>query len=425
MNIPELRFPEFEGEWEMKKLRDIASVKTGPFGSTLHESDYVDEGTPIITVEHLSDLGLVHENMPLVSNADKQRLKSYTLKVDDIVFSRVGSVDRNSIVKVEEEGWLFSGRLLRIRITNSDYFPKYLSYHFQQEFTKHKIRSIAVGQTMPSLNTELLKSFDIIFPNALPEQTKIANFLTAVDKQIELLQQKHQALQAYKKGMMQKLFAQEIRFKDEKGKDFPDWEEKRLGEVISFYTTNSLSRNNLNYENGSIKNIHYGDIHTKFKANFDITKEKVPFINRDIDINKIPDESYCQEGDIVIADASEDYNDIGKTIEIINIDNQKLVAGLHTFLGRDTKGFTVKSFKGYLMSSHAVRLQMMKLATGISVLGISKKNLSKVTVSIPAIPEQTKIANFLSALDKQIELINQKIEAAQQFKRGLLQKMFV
>src|SRR5437868_301097 len=106
---PKLRFPGFrDAEWREITLGDIADIKTGPFGSTLHQSDYVDVGTPIVTVEHLSDEGLAHANLPLVSDDDKKRLSSYALRPGDIVFSRVGSVDRSSLVKNGEDGWLFS-----------------------------------------------------------------------------------------------------------------------------------------------------------------------------------------------------------------------------------------------------------------------------------------------------------------------------
>jgi len=103
-------------DWNVKTIGDIADVKTGPFGSALHESDYVADGTPIITVEHLGDLRVNHSNLPMVSNQDKSRLKAYSLKAGDIVFSRVGSIDRNALIRELENGWLFSGRLLRVRI---------------------------------------------------------------------------------------------------------------------------------------------------------------------------------------------------------------------------------------------------------------------------------------------------------------------
>ena len=119
-----------------------------------------------------------------------------------------------------------------------------------------------------------------------------------------------------------------LRFKEFSG----EWEEKKFADIYDFFQTNSFSRALLNYESGDVKNIHYGDIHTKFKSNFFINKEEVPFINTEIDISKIKDENYCQIKDLIIADASEDYNDIGKAIEIIELNGEKLVAGLHTYI---------------------------------------------------------------------------------------------
>src|SRR5690606_14830909 len=133
------------------------------------------------------------------------------------------------------------------------------------------------------------------------------------------------------------------------------WKKIAYGDIYTFYTTNSYSRDNLNYEAGLVKNIHYGDIHTKFSTLFDIQKEHVPFINTEIDISKIKEESYCQEKDLVIADASEDYADIGKTIELVNLNNEKVVAGLHTFLARPNKYEMAKGFAGYLVQTWNVR----------------------------------------------------------------------
>lgn len=102
-------------DWSVTTIGLIADVKTGPFGSALHADDYVEDGTPIITVEHLGKTGLTRQNLPMVSDQDKRRLLSYTMREGDIVFSRVGSVDRNAYVTGEEDGWLFSGRILRLR----------------------------------------------------------------------------------------------------------------------------------------------------------------------------------------------------------------------------------------------------------------------------------------------------------------------
>ena len=165
-------------------LRDIADIQTGPFGSQLHQEDYVDDGTPIVTVEHLGKRNFTTQNLPLVSDSDKQRLQKYILREGDIVFSRVGSVDRCSYVEYEHDGWLFSGRCLRVRpmeIVDSEY----LYYYFCSEETKQFVRNIAVGATMPSINTKLLGEVPIVLPD-LQTQKKIAAAMSVIDHKIEI-----------------------------------------------------------------------------------------------------------------------------------------------------------------------------------------------------------------------------------------------
>lgn len=167
------------------KLEEIAEVQTGPFGSQLHMSDYKKEGTPIITVEHLGENRIIHKNLPLVGEEDKKRLKKYTLKEGDIVFSRVGSVDRCAYVSAKEDDWMFSGRCLRVR-TNDKVDSRFLSFYFNQESFKEYIRMIAVGATMPSINTTILSEVEIVLP-PVKEQKIIAEILSSLDDKIDLL----------------------------------------------------------------------------------------------------------------------------------------------------------------------------------------------------------------------------------------------
>ncbi len=211
-----------------------------------------------------------------------------------------------------------------------------------------------------------------------------------------------------------------LRFPEFKG----EWERKKLGEVADFKVTNSFSRENLNYENGFVKNIHYGDIHTKFQTLFDITKELVPFINDEISINRISYDFYCKEGDIVFADASEDLNDVGKSIEIVNLNNEKLLAGLHTLLARPKDNYFSVGFNGYLFKSNNIRLQIQKEAQGSKVLSINVGRISKIELSFPTLPEQKRIASFFTVLDKKIAELKQKKNLLEQYKKGVMQKLF-
>ena len=171
---------------ERKKIHisDIAEVQTGPFGSQLHNEDYTAKGTPIVTVEHLGNRRFSRQDLPLVSDDDKKRLSKYSLQEGDIVFSRVGSVDRCSYVTFAENDWLFSGRCLRVRCSNNCH-PLFLYYYFCNKYVKQYIKSIAVGATMPSINTKLLAEIPILLPR-LEEQKRIANILSSLDDKIEL-----------------------------------------------------------------------------------------------------------------------------------------------------------------------------------------------------------------------------------------------
>lgn len=168
----------------MALLKDIADVQTGPFGSQLHKEDYVMEGTPIVTVEHLGNRVFTEQNLPMVSDEDRDRLSKYVLNEGDTVFSRVGSVDRCSYVDALHSGWMFSGRCLRVR-PNELVNPEYLYYFFTTEETKQLIRNIAVGATMPSINTKILSEIDVPLPDLLI-QTRIASVLSAIDEKIEI-----------------------------------------------------------------------------------------------------------------------------------------------------------------------------------------------------------------------------------------------
>lgn len=164
-------------------LRDVADIQTGPFGSQLHKEDYVEIGTPIVTVEHLGNRVFTEQNLPKVSSEDKARLSKYVLTEGDIVFSRVGSVDRCSYVDAAHDGWMFSGRCLRVRPAKG-IDPLFLYYFFCLEETKQFVRNIAVGATMPSINTKLLGEVEIIIPS-MADQKKIAAILSSIDDKIE------------------------------------------------------------------------------------------------------------------------------------------------------------------------------------------------------------------------------------------------
>lgn len=202
------------------------------------------------------------------------------------------------------------------------------------------------------------------------------------------------------------------------------WVEKKFNDIYSFKPTNSYSRDNLDYQNGRVKNIHYGDIHTKFNSLFDIEKEIVPFVKEEINISRIAEDSYIKEGDLVIADASEDYNDIGKMIEIINLNNKRVLAGLHTFLARKESKSIITGFSSFLMKSWRIRYQIMRIAQGTKVLSLSSKRVADLKLIIPESTEQQKIISFLTAVDTRIKLLEKQKKQLTIYKKSIIQKLF-
>lgn len=168
----------------MIALSEVADIQTGPFGSQLHKEDYVAEGTPIVTVEHLGSRFFTRQNLPFVDGDDAERLKKYRMKQGDIIYSRVGSVDRCSYAEEENEGWLFSGRCLRVR-PKSEINSEFLYYYLSSKEVKRFVEGIAVGATMPSINTALMGEIPI--PD-LPahQQAFIAAVMTPIDRKIAI-----------------------------------------------------------------------------------------------------------------------------------------------------------------------------------------------------------------------------------------------
>lgn len=212
-------------EMKTKALRFLSDIQTGPFGSQLHKEDYVDDGTPIVTVEHLGNRVFTEQNLPRVSNEDKQRLSKYILKEGDIVFSRVGSVDRCSFVDSRHTDWLFSGRCLRVR-PFEEISPLFLYYFFCLESTKKFMRNIAVGATMPSINTKLMGEIEVSYPDK-QVQEKIANLLGAIDDKIEL----NNAINDNLEQQAQAIFRQELL---QNGELPPNWTTGSLLDIADY-----------------------------------------------------------------------------------------------------------------------------------------------------------------------------------------------
>lgn len=205
---------EVPEEWEVDNLGNLCkkgggSIQTGPFGSQLHAEDYKEEGIPIITVEHLVDNRIAHNNLPLVGEDDYKRLKKYILNTGDLVFSRVGAIDRCSITSESENGWMFSGRCLRVR-PGKLFNSHFLMYQLNFDLARNYILSNAVGSTMKCLNTTILSETPVFLPKTT-EQIQISERIKSFENQLNQLNNRKNKLQSLKTGLMQDLLSGKVR----------------------------------------------------------------------------------------------------------------------------------------------------------------------------------------------------------------------
>ena len=401
MPVPKLRFKndlsQDYPEWKVSKLGELFNVSAG--------GDIDGNNVRAIKTQDFC--------YPVYANALKNKgLYGYsnTYKIDGESFTITGRGDVGVAVS-RHCNYTPIVRLLVCKPLHNENVD-----FFAECFNKTKVYIESTG--VPQLTAPQVKNIKITYPS-LSEQQKIADFLTTVDRQINIQSQRVEAMKNRKKGLLQKIFSQEIRFKNEQGREYPEWLRATFGNLFLALRKNALSRDTLNYEHGNIKNIHYGDILVGFGATVQSTSPLVPYIDAD----KIP-KSYdiLQCGDIIIADTAEDET-AGKGIEIIN-DSIPTISGLHTLPYRPQTKFA-PGYLGYFLNSPYYHKQLIPLLHGIKVLSVTKAELEKTIISYPTLPEQQKIASFFTAVDKQIEVEEKRLETMKIIKKGLLQQMFI
>ena len=200
-----------------------------------------------------------------------------------------------------------------------------------------------------------------------------------------------------------------------------EWEICKVSELLDFYSTNSLSWEQLEYGEKAMMNLHYGLIHVGLPTMVDLRRDKLPNVKEG---NMPKNFELCKEGDVAFADASEDTNEVAKVIELFNLDNKDIVCGLHTIHGRDNKNKTIVGFKGYAFSSSAFHNQIRRIAQGTKIYSISTKNFSECYVGIPSKAEQTKIATLLRLIDERIATQNKIIEDLKKLKCAIIEKLY-
>ncbi len=399
--VPTLRFPEFSGEWEEKKLSHVGDIITGSTPETKFPEYYNGNNLFVSPVDIKENRFVKETNTTLT---DLGISKGRLVKKRSVLFVCIGS----TIGKVGQAGMdCITNQQINSLSANSNFSNDFLySLLF---FKSSKIKRLAGKQAVPILNKTTFSKVELIFPSFI-EQQKIANFLTKVDKKIEQLINKKQLLERYKKGVMQKIFSKNFRFKDDDGNDYHNWEEKRLKVIINKFKLGG------NYANSEVVT-KYPLIKMGNLGRGKIKLDKIEYIKNS---EKIILEDKIQYGDLFF-NTRNTLDLVGK-VSIWRDELEEAYYNSNLMLIDFDNNF----FMNYRFNSYEGVKELRAIATGTtSVAAIYNKDLLKIKLNIPSLEEQIKIANFLTEIDNKINLVEKKLNDTKQYKKSLLQQMFV
>jgi len=413
MNVPKLRFPNFNEEWTKCKLSDAGiQIIDGDRGKNYpNGNDFSSNGYCLfLNAKNVTKNGFSFIEKSFVSKEKDSQLRKGKLQRFDIVLTTRGSIGHISYydLNIPFENLRINSGMVLIRTNkekvNSDYLYKFLnSNHTQKE-----IQIVAFGSAQPQLTVSEISKFFISFPS-INEQTKIASFLTAVDDKIQALKKKKELLEQYKKGVMQQLFSQALRFKREDGTDYPEWEEKRLGEVFYSEKGVGISKSKID-ENGAHQCILYGELYTKYN---EVVKKIYSRTNE-------LEGTDSRIGDLLIPCSTTTTGIDLANVTALNIENVKL-GGDITILRSDIKINNI--FFAYYLTNFK-KEEIASYAQGSTIVHLYFSHIREMKIEHPCLEEQTKIANFLSAIDDKIAHCQQELAGMELWKKGLLQQMF-
>jgi type I restriction enzyme, S subunit len=420
-NKPEIRFKWSKEEWKKHAFIEVTNLLTGyPFSS----KQFIDKGILLVRGMNVKRGFLDVSESAAEYWPTLKGLEMYSLQEEDIVIQMDGALIGKSYAKIEAKHLpaLLVQRVTRLRADKK--IGDLIYQYIQRDFLRY-INSIKTETAVPHLSLNDIRTFTVSLPTNIDECYKTGSFLSNLDKLITQHQQKHSKLQALKKAMLGKMFPKqgqrvpEIRFKGFKG----DWDEKNFEEVFLHISNNSLSRDNLNYNSGRARNVHYGDILVKFNEILDMEKEVLPFITNEALVAKFKG-NFLRDGDIIFSDAAEDET-VGKCVELLNVKNENILSGLHTIAVRPKKKFS-SMYLGFYLNSNSYHSQLIKLMQGTKVLSLSKTAIKNTIIQFPTeSDEQLKIGNYFKNLDQLIDNQEVQITKLQNIKKALLAKMLV
>jgi len=407
--IPKLRFSGFNGEWEVWKLGELGDFKNG-LNKSKEEFGF---GSPFVNLmDVFGKISVSQMDFGLV-NSNENEKANYNLKKGDVLFIR-SSVKRQgvgeaSVILEDLKDTVYSGFLIRFRERVGTFNLHFKKYCFATEQIRDQILSLSTTSANTNINQDSLNGISIEVPT-LPEQQKIAHFLTSIDEKINQLTRQKALLEQYKKGVMQRIFSRELRFRDGEGRAFGDWEVKKLGEVAKRVTKKNTA-------------IEISHVLTNSAVQGIVNQQD--YFDKDIANQDNLQGYYIVEVDDFI------YNPrISNAAPVGPIKRNNLVTGvmspLYTVF-RFEKNMNLRYFEVFFETTHWHKYmnEIANFGARHDRMSITNDDFIKMPIPYPTLPEQQKIADFLSALDEKIARVSGQVEAVKGYKKGLLQGLFV
>ena len=406
--IPSLRFKEFSGEWEEKRLGEVSDVRDGT-----HDSPkYIDSGYPLVTSKNVQNGKIDLKNINYISLEDFEMInKRSKVSKGDILMGMIGTIGNLAIVDRDD----FAIKNVAL-IKEKNVLKNSVLYQIlQSNIFYKKLSLLNEGGTQKFISLGNIRNLNFNIP-CLKEQEKIGNFLSSVDKKISITEEKLNLFNQYKKGIMQKIFNQELRFKDENGNNYPQWEERKLGDIVELIDGDRGK----NYPNEN-------DIKEEgilFLSTSNFFNNKLIFNKNDkfISIEKFNQltKGKLNKDDLIITLRGS----IGNIIVFENKLYNTAFINAQMMIIRPKKDINKYFLYNFFQNSKTQSI-LQNMSSGSAQPQLTKKDLKNFIVSFPCLEEQKKIADFLSAIDNKIENISGNLESLKLFKKSLLQKMFV
>ena len=337
--------------------------------------------------------------------------RSRTVHAGDFILSNSMSFGRPYILNIDgciHDGWL------TIQEYEKTFSKNFLYYLLSSDSVYQQYISMAAGSSVKNLNKEKVSALVVAYPD-IKEQERIADALSDIDSLIATLEKQISKKKAIKQGAMQELLTGKHRLPGFDGK----WQSFVFGDLFDFIPNNAFTRAQMDVS-GRVKNIHYGDILTKYGAYISADSKDIPYIAKEIDLSRFSEKCYLQSGDLVIADTAEDET-VGKALEVINVECPVL-AGQHTLLCRPKVRFAEK-FLGYYLNASCYHDQLLPYIVGTKVSSVSKASIAQTKLVVPKYEEQQEISSILSDMDNDITALEEKLAKYRQVKQGMMQQL--